>query len=111
MAGVVEPDLRTGGVDGQLAGDAGRVGVEDAGSDAPVAQQVDDELRLGEVGRGVDPLQNRTDTIALAPLSSTPERPVTRKPPTLRPIRGVIMPLTPSATVVKLVSVRIAGMS
>ena len=35
----------------------------------------DEELGFRKVGRGVDALQNPTETIRLAPLSCTPERP------------------------------------
>jgi hypothetical protein len=64
---VLHPDLRKGRVDRQLAGDARGVRVQDAGANAAMGEQVDEELRLGKVGCGVDPLQSFTETVAPMP--------------------------------------------
>jgi hypothetical protein len=39
-----------------------------------MGEQVDEEVRLGKVGRGVDALQNFTDTDPATPSSLMPER-------------------------------------
>jgi hypothetical protein len=75
---VLDPHLRQRGLDRQLAGDAGRVGVEEADADARARQVVQDELRLGKVGGGVDALQKRTETEPVTPSSLMPVRPETR---------------------------------
>jgi hypothetical protein len=40
-----------------------------------MGEKVEEEVRLGEVGRGVDALQNFTDTEPATPSSLMPERP------------------------------------
>src|SRR5262249_25723171 len=77
VGGIVDPHLGTRLVHGQLARDAGSVGVEHAGADAAPREQVDEEVRLGKVGGGVDLLQNLTDTMPLTPSCFTPLRPST----------------------------------
>jgi hypothetical protein len=47
IVGPVDPDLREGRLDRQLARDARRVGVEDACADAMLGEQVREEVRLG----------------------------------------------------------------
>jgi len=59
LVGTIDPDLRQRGIDRQLAGDARGVRVEDARANAPVGEEVDEELGLGEVGGGVGALQKR----------------------------------------------------
>jgi len=71
---VVDPDLRQRCVDGQLAGEAGGVRVEDARANAAMGEQVEEEVRLGEVGGGVDALQNFTETVTPRPSSLMPVR-------------------------------------
>jgi hypothetical protein len=39
-----------------------------------MGEQIDEEVRLGEVGCGVDSLQNFTDTVAPSASSLMPER-------------------------------------
>lgn len=78
MGGIVHPHLRTRHVHGQLAGEARGVLVEDTRPDAPLGEEVDEEMRLGKVRGGVDALQKRSDTRALMPSSSMPVRPETR---------------------------------
>ena len=73
----LDPDLRQRCIDGKLARQARRVGIEDARGNLAGGEVVEEELGLGEVGRGVDALQNFTDTIRLPPFSFTPERPDT----------------------------------
>ena len=53
--------------------------VQHARADAPVRQQVHEEVRLGEVAGGVDAFQKRTDTMPERPSSEMPERPDTLK--------------------------------
>ena len=83
-----DPDLRKGSIDRKLARQAGRVRIEDARGDLAGGEVVDEELGLGKVGRGVDALQNFTDTIRFPPFSFTPERPETVKPEIARPTPG-----------------------
>jgi hypothetical protein len=101
---IVHPHLRARHVDGKLAGEARGVRVEDARPDAPVGEEVYEEMGLGKVGRGVDALQKRIDTMPVTPSSSMPERPDTfvyaSDTPTLLPN----CPRTPRVAVVKLVS-------
>jgi hypothetical protein len=59
IRGIVDPDLGKGCLDRQLAGEARGVRVEDARANAPFGELIDEELRLGQVGGGVDALQNR----------------------------------------------------
>jgi hypothetical protein len=59
VRGIVDPDLWQRGVDRQLAGEARGVRVEDARANAPFGEMVGEELRLGQVGCGVDALQKR----------------------------------------------------
>jgi len=81
----LDPHLRQGGIDGKLARQARRVGIEDARGDLAGGEVVDEELGLGKVGRGVDALQNFTETIRFPPFSLIPERPETWKPEMARP--------------------------
>ena len=84
----LDPDLRQGSIDGQLARQARRVGIEEARGDLAGGEVVDEELGLGKVGRGVDALQNFTETIRLPPFSLMPERPDTVYPATAMPTPG-----------------------
>jgi len=59
VRGIHDPDLGKGCLDRQLAGEARGVRVEDAGANAPFGEMVGEELRLGQVGGGVDALQKR----------------------------------------------------
>ena len=59
-----------------------------ARGDLAGGEVIDEELGLGEVGRGVDALQNFTETIRLPPFSLMPERPDTVYPATARPTPG-----------------------
>jgi len=59
VAGPVDPDLRQRCVDRKLAYDARGVRVEDACANAAGGEQVEEELRLGQVGGGEDALQKR----------------------------------------------------
>ena len=77
IAGILDPDLRERGVDGQLARDARGVRVEDARPHAAIGEEVGEKMRLGQVCRGIDALQNRYDSMPLTPSSLTPERPET----------------------------------
>jgi hypothetical protein len=76
---VVDPDLRQRCFDGQLAREAGGVRVEDARANASMGEQVDEEMGLGKVGRGMDAFQNFTETDPAMPSSLIPERPETLK--------------------------------
>ena len=78
MGGIVHPHLRACGIDGKLAGEAGRVLVEHTRPDAALGEEVYEEMRLGKVAGGVDALQKRIDTMPVKPSSSMPERPDTR---------------------------------
>lgn len=78
MGGIVHPHLRACGIDGKLAGEAGRVLVEHTRPDAALGEEVYEEVRLGKVAGGVDALQKRIDTMPVKPSSSMPERPDTR---------------------------------
>lgn len=75
---VLDPHLRQRGIERQLARHARRIGVEDVRRDAVVLERIPDEMRFGQVGRGVDPLQNLTDTVAPMPSCLMPERPEMR---------------------------------
>lgn len=101
---VVYPHLREGSLDGQLAREAGSIGVEDARRDPVVTQLIDDQLRFRQVRGGEDALQNFTETMPLTPLSLIPAREPTLKAARLTPMRSVIVPLMPKETVVKDVS-------
>jgi len=110
VRGILHPDLGERGFDRQLAGEARGVRVEDAGANAPVGEEVGDKLRLGQVGRGVNPLQKRYDSSRLTPSSRMPERLSTEVYEAAMPRRS-IEPRTPTATVVNVVSGMYAGMS
>ena len=73
----IDPDLRQRRVERQLAGDAGGVRVEDARANAPVFEEMDEEVRLGEIRGGADALQKRYDTMPLTASWLMPERPDT----------------------------------
>jgi hypothetical protein len=74
VGGIVDPDLRERCVDRQLAGEARGVRVEDACANAAMGEEVDQEVRLGKVGGGVDALQNFTETVTPSPSSLMPVR-------------------------------------
>lgn len=74
MGGIFHPDLRQRGIERKLARDARGVGVEDVRDDAMVRERIPDEMRLGQVGGGVDLLQNRYDTVAPMPSWRMAER-------------------------------------
>ena len=59
VAGAVDPDLGKRGVHRKLARDALGVRVENTRANAPAGEQVEEELRLGQVGGGEDALQKR----------------------------------------------------
>jgi len=99
VGGIVHPHLRPRDVDGELAGEAGRVLVEYTRPDAAVGEQVDEEMGLGEVGGGVDALQKRTDTIPVMPSSSMPVRPDTLKYAAERATLREMLPRMPTAAV------------
>src|SRR4051794_28648592 len=46
IVGFLDPELRGGGVDGKLAGDAGSVRVQDANAHAPVGEEIREEVSL-----------------------------------------------------------------
>jgi hypothetical protein len=77
VGGIVHPHLRPRGIDGKLAGQARGMRVENTRADAPVGEQVYEEVSLGKVAGGVDALQKRIDNTPVMPSSSTPERPDT----------------------------------
>ena len=52
--------------------------VENARPDAPLGEEIDEKMGLGEVGGCVDALQKRIDTRPVMPSSSMPVRPETR---------------------------------
>ena len=101
VVGAIDPDLRQRRVERQLAGDAAGVRVEDARANAPVFEEVDEEVRLGEIGCGVDPLQKRYESMPLTPSWLIPERPDTLTYETLTPMRSMTVPAMPMAPVVK----------
>lgn len=101
VVGSIDPDLRQRHVGRQLAGDARGVRVEDARANAPVFEQVDEEVRLGEVGGGVDAFQKRYESMPLTPSWLIPERPDTLTYERLTPMRSMIVPAMPTAPVVK----------
>jgi hypothetical protein len=74
VVGIVDPDLRKGCIDGKLAREAGGVRVEDPGANASVGEEVEEEVSLRQVGRGVDALQNFTDSVPPIASSLIPER-------------------------------------
>ena len=96
---VVDPHLWQRRIQGQLAGHAGCVRVEDVRHDAALLQRIPDEMRLGQVGGGVDPLQNRYDTIAPTASCFTPERPEMFRYERLSPTRCVTSPVMPTDVV------------
>jgi hypothetical protein len=100
LRGVIDPDLGERRVEGQLACDARRVRIEDVCHDAPLLQRIADEMRLGQVGGVVDPLQNLTATIAPTASCLMPERPEMFMYEMLRETSFVTKPLIPSEVVV-----------
>jgi hypothetical protein len=68
----IDPDLRQGSLDGQLAHHARGVRVEDACANAPVAEVIRKQVRFGQVGGGEDSLQSnvRTSRERLRPVRS-----------------------------------------
>lgn len=104
MSGIVHPHLRACHVDGKLAREARGIRVEDARANAPVREEVDEEVGLREVGGGVDALQKRSDSRPVMPSSVTPERPDTLNHASDTPMRSVMLPRMPTAAVMKLVS-------
>lgn len=111
LGGILDPHLRQRGIERQLARHARGVGVEDVRGDAVLLERIADEMRLRQVGRGVDALQNLTDTVAPRPSCLMPERPDTRWYAKASATRSVTRPFTPTAVVTKLVSGAYAGMS
>ena len=99
LRGILDPHLRQCRIQRQLAGDAGCIGVEDVRHDAALLERIPDEMRLGQVGGGVDPLQNRYDTIAPMASCFTPERPEMFRYERLRPRRCVTSPVMPTDVV------------
>jgi hypothetical protein len=77
VGGIVHPHLRARDIDGKLAGEARGVRIEHARPDAPVGEQVYEEVGLGKVAGGVDALQKRIDNTPVMASSSTPVRPDT----------------------------------
>jgi hypothetical protein len=69
-----DPELRQGGLDRNLAQDARGVRIEDARANAPIRKMAREEVGLGQVRSGVDPLQNLYDTMAVTPSSLIPWR-------------------------------------
>ena len=59
VGGVVDPDLRKGRLDGQLAREARGVRVEDARANAAIREQIREEVRLRQICRGVNAFQKR----------------------------------------------------
>ena len=104
MGGIVHPHLRPRDIDGKLPGQARGMRVQDASADAPVGEEVYEEMGLGKVARGVDAFQKRIDTMPVTPSSSMPERPDTLVYATETPMRSVIWPRRPRVAVMKLVS-------
>lgn len=74
MSRILHPHLGQCRIERQLAGDARRVGVEHVGDDAMMRERIPDEMRLGQVGGGVDFLQNRYETVAPMPSWRMAER-------------------------------------
>lgn len=108
---LLDPHLRQRRLDRELAGEARGIRVEDAGANAAMAEQVDEELRLREVGRGVDALQNFTEAVSPAPSSLMPERDWMLYRLSASAKRGITYPLTPPAQVTKSRSGLYAGRS
>jgi hypothetical protein len=77
VGGIFDPHLGQRRVDRQLAGEARGVRVEDSNANASIREQVCEEVRLRQVRRGMDPFQNRIETIPVTPSSETFERPET----------------------------------
>jgi hypothetical protein len=102
--GILDPHLRERRLDRQLAGDAGSVGVEDAGADARARQVVDEDLRLGKVRRGEDALQKRIATAPVMPSSLMPLRPEMRVYATPSETQSFTLPRMPNDVVTKDVS-------
>ncbi len=109
--GILDPHLRQRGVDRKLAREAGGVRVEDARANASMGKEIDEEMGLGEIGRGVDPFQNFTETMPVTPSSLIPERPETLKYARLTATLLVIHPFTPTLAVVNVLSLAYAGRS
>lgn len=74
LRGILDPHLGKRRVERQLPGDTRRVRVEHVRGDAALLERIPDEMRFGQVGGGVDPLQNLTETIAPTASCFTPER-------------------------------------
>ena len=75
VPGILDPDLRERRVDRQLPREARGVRIEDARANAPVREPIGEEVRLRQIGCGVDLLQNLYESTAPAPHSLVPERP------------------------------------
>jgi len=108
---ILDPHLGKRRVEGQLARHARRVRIEDVRHDAALLERIPDEMRFGQVGGVVDPLQNLTETIAPHASWCTPERPDTFRYERLSPTSFVTRPVTPTEVETKLVSGMYAGMS
>jgi hypothetical protein len=59
VVGLLDPELREREVDRKLAREARGIRVEDPGANAPGCEQICEEVRLRQVGCGVDAFQNR----------------------------------------------------
>lgn len=70
----VDPDPGKRSLDGELPGEARGVRVQDARGDPPRGEQIDEDLRLGEMGGCAQPLQNFIDSSTLTPSSFMPWR-------------------------------------
>ena len=77
VGGIVDPYLGKRRLDRQLAREARGVRVEDPSANASIRQQIREEVRLRLVRRGIDPFQNRNDSIPVTPSSEIEERPET----------------------------------
>ena len=99
LRGILDPHLRERRVEGQLARHARRVRIEDVGHDAALLERIPDEMRFGQVGGVVDPLQNLNATIAPIASCLMPERPETFMYVTLSEMSREMRPFTPIAVV------------
>ena len=59
VVGILDPQLREREVYREFPREARGIRVEDPGANAPGCEEICEEVRLRQVGRGVDALQNR----------------------------------------------------
>jgi hypothetical protein len=111
VGGILDPELGKRRVDGKLAGEARGVRVEDARANAPIREQICEEVCLRQIRRGEDAFQNRYDSMPVTPSSEIPERPETLKYATLTPMRSVTIPRMPTEPVMNELSYEMAGTS